>query len=432
MGLDNSDKLEAVYQYIWKHTLCGRHLKTVDGEDVTILSPGQLNEDAGPDFFNARIERGGTEWCGNIEIHVKASDWYRHGHQSDPAYDNIILHVVAINDARIERQNKSLIPQTCIAASKEFFELYAGLTEGMNRPGCLPYLWQIDVLKRTDWVETLGIERLQEKSQRLKELLESQNGDWYQALFILLARGLGFGLNSVPFELTAKSIALNYLMRHRDNLFQLEALLFGQAGMLGGIGREGDEYYGKLCREYAFLSQKYSLTPVGPGIWKYSRTRPQNFPHRRIALLAASLSSGLKLQESLLEAAGDSDRLREIFDFEMSEYWGNHSDFGREGEAQRHLSRGSINLLLINVAAPFYYTYGALTGNYDLSEKGIDLLNELNPERNCIIQMWAGAGLKAESAFQSQALLHLRKEYCDKSRCLECRFGHTLLRKNIL
>ena len=421
--------MEAVYQYIWKHGLCGKRFRGADGEDITVLAPGHLNEDAGPDFFNARIKRDGTEWCGNIEIHVKASDWYRHGHQNDPAYDNIILHVVGVNDARIERHDGCLIPQTCMSPSKEFFELYSIMTGSLNAPVCLPHLWQIDGLKREDWIESLSIERLQDKSKRLKELLNSQNGDWYQTLFILLARSLGFGLNSLPFELTAKSVPLNFLMRHSDDLFQLEAILFGQAGMLSDIQFPIDEYHGKMIREYRFLSRKYSIFPIGPGVWKYSRTRPQNFPHRRIASLAASLAGGLKLQESLLEARGDTDKLREIFDFEMSEYWGSHADFGREVPSQRKMSKGSLNLILINVAAPFYYTYGALTGDCDLAEKGIDLLNELRPEKNSMVSLWEQAGLKPKSAFQSQGLLHLRKEYCDKSKCTECRFGHLLLRK---
>lgn len=423
--------MEVVYQYIWKHGLCGRNFRTVDGEEITVVTPGQLNEDAGPDFFNARIKRGETEWCGNIEIHVKASDWYRHGHQNDPAYDNIILHVVGVNDARIKRKDRTLIPQTCLSPSKEFFELYAMMTGSLNTPVCLPYLNRIDTLKQADWIETAGIERLQDKSTRLKELLQSQNGDWFQTLFILLARALGFGLNSVPFELTAKSVPLNFLMRHRDDLFQLEAILFGQAGMLGDTGMIFDDYHARLCNEYRFLSRKYGLTPIRPGLWKYSRTRPQNFPHRRIALLSASLANGLKLQESLLEAQGDIEKLREIFNFEMSDYWGSHSGFGRETPSQRRMSAGSLNLILINVAAPFYYTYGSMTGDYEMAEKGIDLLNDLKSERNSIVMQWETAGLKAKSAFQSQGLLHLRKEYCDKSRCPECRFGHILLRNTL-
>ena len=411
--------------------MCGRRFRTVDGEEITVVAPGHLNEDAGPDFFNARIRHGETEWCGNIEIHVKASDWYRHGHQNDPAYDNIILHVVGVNDMRIERKDKSLIPQTCLSPSKEFFELYSMMTGSLNTPVCLPHLHSVDTLKRTDWIESLGTERLQDKSTRLKELLRSQNGDWYQTLFILLARALGFGLNSLPFELTAKSVPLNYLMRHRDNLFQLEAILFGQAGMLYEDRNSPDEYHAKLSREYKFLSMKYGLQPIRPGLWKYSRTRPQNFPHRRLALLSSSLGSGLKLQESLIEARGDTDKLREIFNFEMSEYWGNHADFGNEAVGSRKMSSGSLNLILINVAAPFYYTYGTLTGDHDLAEKGVDLLYELKAERNSIIMLWDQAGVKAASAFQSQGLLHLRKEYCDKSRCPECRFGHALLRQTL-
>lgn len=419
--------LEDLYHYIWKYGLCGREMTTTDGEKIRVVNPGIHNLDAGPDFFNAKIKTAEAELCGNVEIHVKASDWHRHGHQHDVSYDTVILHVVAVNDLRIARTDGSRIPQVCITATPEMTALYAEMHESLNKPGCLPYLKELDSLHLTDWVERLGIERLQMKAERIKETLHSQGDDVYQTLFITLARALGFGLNSLPFEMTAKSIPLNFLMRHSDNLFQLEALLFGQAGMLAEQLILPDEYYIKMCREYYFLRRKYSLEPIRPGLWKYSRTRPQNFPHRRLALLAASLQGGLKLQERLLEAAGDSEKLREIFRFEASEYWGDHSDFGREGRGARTLSKSNIELMLINVAAPFYYAYGSMTGNPELAERGIDLLNELQPERNTIVLQWQDIGLRPASAFQSQALLQLRKEYCERGRCHDCRICYLLL-----
>lgn len=421
--------MEAIYHYLWKHQLCGRELTTTDGNVITVKDPGRYNIDAGPDFFNAKIHDGEREWCGNIEIHVKASDWYRHGHQNDPAYDNIILHVVAVNDMTIKRKDESEIPQVCLTATEQFIHMYVGLTETLGKPSCLAELSRLGRLQLTDWVETLGIERIQQKARRFEDLVRSLKGDMYQGLYILLARGLGFGLNSVPFEELAKSVSLNYLMRHRDNIHQLEALLFGQAGMLDSQQYGGDEYYFSLCREYQFLSKKYGLNPIRPGLWKYSRTRPQNFPHRRIAILASALSDGLKLQEKLLAANGDTDRLREVFSFPASDYWKTHHNFNQAGEGAVTLSRGSLDLLLINVAAPFYYGYGAMTGDYDTAEKGVDLLNELNPEKNSIVMQWLNAGLKASNAFQSQALIQLRKEYCDRDRCLECRIGLQILKK---
>lgn len=409
----------------------GDTLTATSGCKVEIVSPGLHNRDSGPDFSAALIRFDDEEWGGNVEIHVKASDWKRHGHHKDPAYDTVILHVVGVDDEKVRRTDGSEIIQVCVAPPAEFYNRYARLTEKIDIPACLPWLDSIPDLNRTDWICTLGIERLHEKAGYMKSILEAAGSDWQQTIFILLARSLGFGLNGVPFELLAKSLPLNYVMRHRDNPLQVEALVFGQAGLLVPEDYQYDEYYMALCREYEFLKKKYSLTPLKADIWKYSRTRPQNFPHRRMGILSAMLADGMQLYTRILEARGDYDILMECLDFRASDYWHSHSRFGDMESSMPlpvTLSRSSREIVLINVMAPFYFAYGSITGSPDTAEMGLNLLRDINAEKNSITGLWTRYGLKPQCAFDSQALIQLKRNYCDKSRCLECRFGHYLLR----
>lgn len=411
----------------------GRQLKATDNTLVEIIDPGVHNTDAGPDFSNARFFHDETLWAGNVEIHIKASDWFRHQHDKDPAYDTVALHVVGVNDAHINRKDGSRILQLCISPPQRFYERYSQLVEKMDRPRCIPHLGEIPDLNRADWLESLGMERLHSKASYIKEILNTTSGDWQQTLFIMLARALGFGLNSVPFELLAKSLPLNYVMRHKDNPEQVEALVFGQASMLDPAVYHHDAYYQLLCREYEFLRRKYNLMPIQAGLWKYSRTRPQNFPHRRLAILAAMLTGGMQFRDVFIEAGGNIDKLTEILDFEASPYWKSHFNFGEETAYPFPvtLSKTARELILINVVAPFYMAYGSILSDPDEAEKGYNLLNDINAERNSMVKEWQGAGLKAPSAFTSQAIIQLTKEYCRRDRCLECRFGHYLLRKTL-
>ena len=412
----------------------GPTVKSRSGVEVEIADPGIHNTDAGPDFSSAVIRTGGMEWAGNVEIHVKASDWERHGHHHDKAYDSVILHVVGVEDARVCRTDGTEILQVAVAPPEEFYNRYAVLSEQMDQPSCLCWLPEIPALHRADWINSLGIERLHDKAGYMKNLLEANHGDWQQTIFTVLARAFGFGLNGVPFELLAKSLPLNFVMRHRDNPLQVEAMVFGQAGMLEEGQYAYDEYFTALCREYAFLGKKYGLTPLRREVWKYSRTRPQNFPHRRLGILAAMLAEGMQLYTHILEAKGDYDILMETLDARASDYWHFHSRFGEapgQSPLPVTLSRSSREIILINVMAPFYFAYGSIAGDPDIAERGLDLLQQIGAERNSILTLWQRHGLKAESAFDSQALIHLRRNYCDRSRCLECRFGHFLLRKSM-
>ncbi len=423
--------MEKLYQYLWKHRMFGREM-SVDGLRVRILSPGVLNNGAGPDFQAARLLVGDTVWAGNIEIHVKASDWFRHHHDTDPAYDNVILHVVAIDDMKVRRRDGSLIPQILVTFPEKFFHIYSSLADNINSVRCASYLKTLPDLAVTDWVETLTVERMQTKAMRIIETARQAGGDWEQACFITLARALGFGINSVPFEMTARSLPLKYIRRHGDNLLQIEALLFGQAGMLDTSIHIFDEYYQLLCREYFFLARKYGLRPLRNDIWKYARTRPQNFPHRRIAVLARALYRDFSIIGDLLAFQGDEEALRDLFRWKLEGYWLTHSDFDVEthGVAET-LGAASLDLLLINFASPFIYAYSGEHGNPEKAERAFDIWHGLAPERNMFMRQWEAAGIKCRDAGQSQALLHLRREYCDKNRCLECRWGCFMLRDTV-
>ena len=422
--------MEKFYHYLWKTGIRGSDFKDVDGIDIEVLDPGIHNHDAGPDFFNSKIKIGGREWIGNVEIHVKASDWYRHGHSEDPAYDNVILHVVAVSDKRIKRSDGNLIPQIELTFPEKFFRTYAYLSEDNGLVRCGSMLQNLPELNKTDWLESLAVERMQQKAAKVKEIYKSTGGDWEQTCFILLARGLGFGLNGDPFELLAKSVPLRILHHHSDNLFQLEALMFGEAAMLDPTLHIFDEYFQGLCREYYFLGRKYGLKPIRPGLWKYSRTRPQNFPHRRIAILANASLGGFSFFTRLLEAGTNIENLLEIFDLKAEGFWKNHYSFDTEMKnVPSGLSKASKFLLIINVAVPLLYAYASSTGDMELGEKAVGLMQDLPPESNTIIKQWSLIGFEAKDASRSQALIHLKKEYCDKSKCIYCRFGHHFLRK---
>lgn len=408
----------------------GRRLHECGGSEIEVLDPGMLNTDSGPDFFNSKIKIDGIEWAGNVEIHVKASDWRRHGHEDDPAYDGIILHVVGVSDCRIRRKDGSFIPQVEITMPEDFFRTFSFLSSEISGIRCGGSLSNIHSLSLTDWLETLAVERIQAKAQRVLDLNSSTGNDWEQTCFIIFARALGFGLNGDPFEMLARSLPLKFLHHHSDNPLQLQALLFGQAAMLDSSLHIFDEYYQLLCREYYFLARKYGLRPMRAGLWKYARTRPQNFPHRRIAFLSKACEGGFALFSNIISCGRNSEKLRELFDWHLDGYWHNHFSFDMEARCVSDaLSETSVTLLIINVVAPLLYAFGMMRGDLDLAEQGQALLECLPGENNGVTRQWEALGLKAENAWRSQALLHLKKEYCDARKCLYCRFGNNMLRK---
>lgn len=423
--------MELVWHYLWKSRLFGLKPTLDSGERLDVIDPGLSNPDAGPDFFNSKIRIDGTEWVGNVELHERASDWYRHNHQNDPLYDSVILHVVGHSDREVRRTDNSLIPQIELPVPDGFYMTYKELKSGLSSIRCGAGLSSLSRLTTADWIQSLGVERLQAKSRRILDSLERAGGDWNTAAFITLARGLGFGINAEPFEILARSLPLNFLLRHSDNIFQLEALLFGQAGLIPAEG--GDDYTMKLRAEYRFLAAKYGLSPIPENIWRFARTRPRNFPERRIAFLATALAGSFPLPGLLKAYAASPDLLRNLFgSWRLTGYWSDHYTFGLPApKSAPSLSKPSIDLLLINVAAPYIYASASRVADVEAGEKALDILYQLKPEKNSIIAKWGDFGLTPDNAMESQALIQLRREYCDRSQCLRCRFAAALLRREI-
>ncbi len=419
--------MEGLLQYIWQHRLwLSEDMVTGDGLKVRVIDPGLLNTDAGPDFFNAKVEIDGRLWVGNVEIHVRASDWKRHHHDEDPAYDSVILHVVEKDDAPVTRINGERIPQVELRVSPRFNECYDRLVNAQVELPCAARLNEVPTLTVTEWIEALAFERLHGKVDRVRELYDRYNGSWEDICYVMLARTLGFGINNDAFERLARVTPLRLLHKHSDSILQVEALLFGQAGLLNGAHGE-DPYFQQLTREYAFLANKFSLRPIEGSAWRLFRSRPQNFPYRRIALLAQFVQGGFNLMNDILEAS-DTKQLRQLFDIELSGYWTTHYSFGKPSPgAGRALSNGSIDIVLINTVAPLYYARGEMTDDYAMTDRAIALLEDIRPEQNNIVTLFRNAGIKCDDALTSQALIQLRRNYCEARKCIYCRLGHRLL-----
>ncbi len=417
-------------QYVWKHRLWrSEDMVTNTGKKVRVVDPGLLNTDAGPDFFNAKIEIDGHMWVGNVEMHYRATDWKRHHHDSDKAYDSVILHVVAKDDAPVRRTNGELIPQLVLEVSPQFNADYASLVGAAIEVPCATKIKQVPHLTIVEWVEGLAFERLHGKVERIHQLLDSFNGSWEDVCYVTLARNFGFGINNDAFERLARRTPLRLLGKHSDSVLQIEALLFGQAGMLDAQKPGMDSYYNQLCTEYAFLSNKFQLTPMEKESWKLFRIRPQNFPYRRIAMLAQFIEGGFRMMNRILEAEGEKE-MRALFEVELSGYWIKHYTFGKPNErATATLSRSSIDIILINTVAPLLYAYGELTGNYEMTDKAIKLLEDLRAESNSIVSHFVAYGIDCPDALTSQALVQLKREYCDARKCIYCKIGHHLLSK---
>ena len=417
-------------QYVWKHRLWrSEDMVTNTGKKVRVVDPGLLNTDAGPDFFNAKIEIDGHMWVGNVEMHYRATDWKRHHHDSDKAYDSVILHVVAKDDAPVRRTNGELIPQLVLEVSPQFNADYASLVGATIEVPCATKIKQVPHLTIVEWVEGLAFERLHGKVERIHQLLDSFNGSWEDVCYVTLARNFGFGINNDAFERLARRTPLRLLGKHSDSVLQIEALLFGQAGMLDAQKPEMDSYYNQLCTEYAFLSNKFQLTPMEKESWKLFRIRPQNFPYRRIAMLAQFIEGGFRMMNRILEAEGEKE-MRALFEVELSGYWTKHYTFGKPNErATATLSRSSTDIILINTVAPLLYAYGELTGNYEMTDKAIKLLEDLRAESNSIVSHFVAYGIDCPDALTSQALVQLKREYCDARKCIYCKIGHHLLSK---
>ena len=430
--------MEQLLHYTWKHKLYPlKELTTSDGQRVEIVDPGLHNRNAGPDFFNAKIRIGSTMWVGNVEIHDKSSDWYQHGHDKDSRYDNVVLHVAAELDTEVMKSNGEYVPQLQLSVPDDVLTHYDELQKTDEYPPCYKVIPHLSALIIHSWMAALQTERLEQKTEAIRKRAELCNGSWEDAYFVTLARNYGFGINGEVFEQWAYNIPLNAVAHHRDDLFQIEAIFMGQAGLLelDSIPEYyqkdalNDGYFAKLRNEYQYLAHKFSMKPIDFKLWRFLRLRPQNFPHIRISQLA-NLYYQQKAGLSQLIECETLDELKSVLKSQVTPYWETHYTFGSTSpKNEKHLSYGSINLLMINTAIPMLFAYGRHTTKEVLCDKAFDFLEQLKAENNHIIRMWQQVGLPVKTAGDSQALIQLKKEYCDKKECLRCRFGYEYLRR---
>ena len=431
--------MEQLLQYVWKHKILPLEcLETTDGKALEIIDPGLHNRNAGPDFFNAKLRIGNTMWVGNVEIHEHSKDWFRHGHDSDPAYDNVVLHVVEDVDCDVTNSRGEFIPQIKLCVPVTVTLNYKELLNADAYPPCYRIVPELSQLTVHSWMAALQTERLERKTLDIARRAERANGSWEDAYFITLARNYGFGINGDAFEQWAYNVPLNQVAHHRDDIFQIEAIFLGQAGLLdidaipAKYQKEAmnDGYFNRLKNEYKYLAHKFSLTPMNRTMWKFLRLRPQNFPHIRISQLA-TLYHERKTSLSQLVECMNVDEMRHMLSTHVTEYWATHYTFGAESASNsKSMSPFSINLLMINTAIPMLFAYGRHTCDVTLCDRAFDMLEQLKAEDNHIIRMWKECGLKVATAGDSQALIQLKNEYCDRKDCLRCRFGYEYLKRS--
>lgn len=420
-------------QYVWQHKLFVAHdLFSTDGEPIQVIDVGRLNSDAGPDFFNSKVRIGGSVWAGNVEIHCSSSDWKRHNHHANKAYDSVILHVVAVADCEVRRTNGEVIPQLVMRCSPTFHRDYEQLLCQSSLLTCCKSLTEADNLLVSGWISALAMERLQEKTERVMQWLELYRGSWEEVCYVTFARNLGFSINSDAFERLARSLPLIFIQKHADSLFQIEALLFGQAGLLADVLDSDDIYSKQLAKEYAFLRNKFGLTPMPAESWRFFRLRPANFPHKRIALLAQILHGGFQLFTAICETK-EEKKIKALFNRTLTGYWSEHYLFGHpSSHSSCCLSNSALDIILINTVTPLLYAYGIKTSGEEYCERAMELLEGIKPEQNSIVRHFSEVGVRANSALESQALIQLHRAYCEPKKCLFCRIGHKILSRSAL
>jgi Protein of unknown function (DUF2851) len=421
---------EAFLHYLWQFQQFDKsNLQTISSEKISVLKTGILNTDAGPDFTNARLQINEIEWVGNVEIHIKSSDWQLHKHQHNEAYNNVILHVVWENDQPIVRQDGSLIPTLELKSITDIqlLDKYQYLIDNQAIIPCKEQFSEVSDLSKFAILDKVLAKRLQQKAQVVEQIFEQNKGDWEETAYQLLARNFGFKLNSETFLRLSQNLPLKVLQKHRNNLTQIEAMLFGQASLIEKI----DEYSEKLSQEYDFFAAKFSLkaTQLGSHEWKFLRTRPANFPTIRIAQLARLVTQQQSFF-SLFTQTNSIEDLRNALKIEQSTYWQEHYNFGKVASKKLvGLGKDSINNILINTVIPLLACYSEKTDNQELMTRCVSFLEALPAEENHITEMWEGLGLEIKTAFDSQASIELYNNFCTQKRCLQCNVGIEILRK---
>lgn len=422
----NSSFPEILLHYIWQNRLWASFPQTdTDGKPIEILSVGRHNTDAGPDFADVHLRIGGQEWFGNVEIHLTSSDWYKHRHHLDKAYDSVVLHVVRQADKRVYNSQGEAICQ-CELRYPDNQDYLTGLIRAAQRMDsaegvieCGKRLLQDPSMLTDGWRKTLLHKRLGCKQQSIQRLLGITHNSWEHAFYITLAHNFGFHTNGIPFETMAIQTPLAYLQKHRNSLFQLTAILLGQSGLLTAATAQTNEEQ-RLLREYLFLQKKFSLTPIDGYLWKKARMRPQAFPEVRIRQFAQLIHQSEFLFSRLMDESG-LEQLVSLLTLHPAE-----EDTPNKLAFPSPIGRSSIDILLINSVIPYKYAYALAHKDSTAIDKALLLMEQIAPENNSIIRQWHLLGQEVHSAADTQALIHLYQNYCQSSRCMNCEVGYQI------
>ncbi|MFN8290504.1 MAG: DUF2851 family protein [Chitinophagaceae bacterium] len=419
---------EKLLQYIWQFQYYNKgELTVTTGETLQVIVPGQYNTNQGPDFLHARIRIGKTSWAGSIELHLKTSDWTRHKHQADKNYENVILHVVWDDDSAGQEAVAAHLP-VLVLKSRVPLVLLQRYRELLNTASFIPcekMIYSVNPLTWRSWKDRLLAERLLRKTEMANEWLAASHHHWEETFWWMLAKNFGATVNAGVFEEMARSIPVNILAKHKQQIHQLEALLFGQAGLLSD--KTGDDYFVLLQKEYRFLKEKYGLKPVCQPV-HFLRMRPVNFPTVRLAQLAALVQRSAHLFSSVREIA-DVKQLRSLLNVTANDYWHYHYRFSeRSSYRPKRTGDAMIDNIIINTICPLLFAYGTYHQEQRFKDKSLRWLEETSPEKNSITTGFANLGTENRNAADSQALIELRNEYCKKKRCLECGIGNALLK----
>jgi hypothetical protein len=405
------------------------HLVTVAGDSVRIVHSGNYLALAGPDFFNAQVVIGTQKWAGNVEIHLKSSDWYLHHHERDAAYDSVILHVVWEHDAAIFRKDNSEIPVLELKnyVSSETLARYEALMLPKSWIFCENQLASLDSFVLKNWQERLFFERLERKSKAIEELLVLTNQDWEAVLFCMLAKNFGLNINGDSFLQIALSIPFSVIRKEGYAIEHLESLLFGQSGLL--LEDKEDLYFKQLQSNFEYQRHKYQIEKAQVNPLQFFKHRPDNFPTLRLSQLANLYQKQPYLFSSLMALTSIKD-IYDLFSISVSNYWETHYQFDKVSpKKKKMLSKSFIDLLIINTLIPLRFLYAKSQGK-EVSEELISLLNQVAPEKNAIMDKFKSFSVVVSDAFESQALLELKNEYCNKFKCMECAIGISVLKSN--
>jgi hypothetical protein len=421
---------ESFLHYVWQFQYFDRHsLTTTAGDPILVFNPGQRNPHSGPDFFNARIKIDDMEWIGSVEIHIYASGWIDHKHNTDALYDNVVLHVVWGDDKIVTRSDGSMLPTLELKnrVSEYLLLHYRRLVYSPEAIPCASKLFEVKPVIVTSMLEKVLVDRLEIKANSVLKLLERNGSDWEETCYQILTRNFGFKVNNDPFHQLSLALPYKTLLKHADKLSQVEALLFGQAGFLEE--ENNDEYFSLLKREYKFLSQKYRIADkrLNKIQWRFLRMRPANFPTIRIAQLACLIHKGQKFFSTII-AIHDVRELEKFFSAHQSAYWMHHYHFFKEFKKEIDTLGGeSINSLIINTVAPVLVAYGKAKDDEQYIDRAVSILQDLPAETNRITRRWRELGLNVKNAFDSQAMVGLYNNFCLKRRCLDCKIGASLV-----